>query len=114
MDRHTRHVRLAAVGAEGQARIGRAVVDVPGRGLAAVVAARYLAGAGVACVRVQDPAAGVAARAVDAGVRVEIVPTLTAPGVETPVELRDSTARELASGALLALQALRRALEERS
>src|SRR5450755_2971486 len=101
MDRHTRHVRLADVGAEGQARIGRAVVDVPGRGLAAVVAARYLAGAGVACVRVQDPAAGVAARAVDASVRVEFIGE--GPSCSSSEELQDPTARALATGALLAL-----------
>jgi len=127
MDRHTRQVRLADVGPEGQARIARAVVDVPGTGLAAEVAARYLAGAGVGGVRVQDPAAGAAARAVDASVRVEALTEgekqggketrreatnllLSSPPCFSLDELRDPTARALATGALLALGALRAAL----
>jgi hypothetical protein len=127
--RHTRQVRLAGVGAEGQARIARAVVDVPGHGLAAEVAARYLAGAGVGCVRVHDAAAAAAARAVNAGVRVEVVEEggereekqkIKRSKGESPSDLlifcfsqlEDPSARAVASGALLALAALRAALDE--
>ena len=127
MDRHTRQIRLAGVGAEGQARIARAVVDVPGRGLAAEVAARYLAGAGVCCVRVHDAAVAMAARAVDASVRVEVAGEneqgekeerrmndllLSFSPCSSHNELSDPIARELASGALFALAALRAALGE--
>jgi|ERR1700722_12251375 hypothetical protein len=112
MGRHSRQSRLADVGPEGQKRIARAVAVVPGTGLAAAVAARYLAGAGVAVVRVKDEAAGAAARAVDPGVRVEIDPDLpgSAPEAELLQVLSDPSARELAAGSLLALRVLRAAL----
>ena len=133
MDRHTRQMRLAEVGPEGQARIARAVVDVPGTGLAAEVAARYLAGAGVACVRVQDPSAAAAARALDASVRVErigegeqedgktgsplgrnqILPVFPSSCFSSE-DMKDPIARELATGALLALEALKAALRHGS
>jgi molybdopterin/thiamine biosynthesis adenylyltransferase len=112
MDRHARQVRLAGVGIEGQARIGRASVEVPLAGFAADVAARYLAGAGVGCVRVRADELAAGARAIDAGVRVEVDPSL---GVaESDVDLDDASARDLARGALFALRALRAALEEPS
>ena len=114
MDRHTRQIRLADVGPEGQRRIARAVVDVPGQGLAAEVAARYLAGAGVAALRVQDGAVAAAARGVDSAVRITIDPAL--PGAdetaaaEALAHLADPAARAVAEGSLLALAALRLAL----
>lgn len=112
MDRHSRQSRLADVGAQGQQRIARIVAAVPGTGLAADVAARYLAGAGVAAVRVKDEATAAAARAVDPGVRVEVVAALpdALPGDERPQVLADPAARAVAAGALLALQVLRAAL----
>jgi len=110
VDRHTRQIRLAGVGAEGQGRIARAEVAVPGLGLSAEVAARYLAGAGVARIRVQDGRAAAAARAVDPGVQVERVEGTGQAMAEAPTELEDPVARELAAGALHALSALRAAL----
>jgi hypothetical protein len=97
MDRHARQVRLAGVGAEGQARIAQAVVDIPLAGLAAEIAARYLAGAGVAALRVEDPVAGVPPEPFD-----------------PPLEIRDPVARSVAVGALVALRALKAALGDAS
>lgn len=108
--RHTRQVRLAEVGADGQGRIGRAAVDVHGRGLAAEVAARYLAGAGVARLRVGDEAVGAAARGIDAAVAIDVDPSLAVERGDAPPELIDPTARALAAGALAALRAIREAL----
>ncbi|HEX8794500.1 MAG TPA: hypothetical protein VF765_26325 [Polyangiaceae bacterium] len=108
--RHTRQVRLAEVGADGQGRIARATVDVHGRGLAAQVAARYVAGAGVARLRVGDDAVAAAARGIDAAVAVEVVPSLAVERADAPAELVDPTARALGAGALAALRAIREAL----
>jgi len=115
MDRHARQARLADVGAEGQARIRRASVDVPLDGFAADVAARYLAGAGVACVRVCDDALGDGARAIDASVRVVIDPSLAVASSDPEMlDLDDTSARDLARGALFALRAIRSIIEDRS
>lgn len=108
--RHTRQVRLAEVGADGQGRIARAVVAVHGRGLAAQVAARYLAGAGVARLRVGEDAVAAAARAIDASVAVDVDASLAVDRVDAPAELVDPTARALGAGALAALRAIREAL----
>jgi hypothetical protein len=86
------------------------VAVVPGQGIAAEVAARYVAGAGVAVVRVKDDAAASAARAVDPGVRVEVDPGLPDAAAEDVAALTDPSARAVASGAMLALHALRAAL----
>ena len=107
MDRYLRQVRLAGVGADGQARVGRAIVDVPGAGLPAAIAARYLAGAGVGGLRLADPAAARAAREVNASVSVEPGPAPLGALAAAPAEVHDPVARELASGALTALLALR-------
>jgi len=123
MDRHARQSRLAGVGAEGQARIGRAVVDVRLDGFAADFAARYLAGAGVARVRVRAEDLADGARAIDASVGVEVDPLLgvaddddgRSPASPEPGrdlgDLDDASARDLARGALCALRALRAVLE---
>jgi hypothetical protein len=113
MDRHARQSRLAGVGVEGQARIARASVDVDLGGFAADVAARYLAGAGVHCVRVRNEALARGARALDGGVRVEVEPRIDLAPAEA-LELDDPSARELARGALCALRALRGAIGRRS
>jgi hypothetical protein len=113
VQRHSRQSRLADVGPQGQARIARALVVVPGQGLAAEIAARYLAGAGVAAVYVRDEPTAAAARAADPGVRVEVDPKLatTAPEeTEVLAVLTEPSACAIASGALLALRVLRRAL----
>jgi hypothetical protein len=114
MQRHSRQSRLADVGASGQARIARAVATVPGRGLAAEVAARYLAGAGVAALRVKDEATAAAARAVDPAVRVEIDPALGEASLDGLEALADPAARAVAAGALQALHVLQAALATES
>jgi len=108
--RHTRQVRLAEVGADGQGRIARAAVDVHGHGLAAHVAARYLAGAGVARLRVGDEAVAAAARGIDASVKLDVDASLAVDRADAPAEIADPTARALAAGALAALRAIREAL----
>jgi molybdopterin/thiamine biosynthesis adenylyltransferase len=113
MDRHARQALLAGVGAEGQARIERASVDIPLDGFAADVAARYLAGAGVGRVRVRAAELAEGARAIDAGVRVDVDPSLGLTTTEH-VDLDDAGARDLARGALCALRAIRAALERPS
>jgi hypothetical protein len=109
MDRHGRQSRLAGVGEEGQARIAQASVDVGLDGFAADVAARYLAGAGVQCVRVRSEGLAHGARALDRGVRVEVEPGIENGPVEA-LDLEDPGALELARGALCALRALRAAV----
>jgi hypothetical protein len=109
--RHDRQARLAEVGSEGQARIARSVVAVPSDGFAAEVAVRYLAGAGVARVRVGNGALAEAALAVDPAVSVEIDDRMPAEDAAIDLPLRDPIARELAGGAFRALRALRAALD---
>jgi hypothetical protein len=124
MSRHGRQTRLAEVGAAGQARIVAATIDVPMDGLSGEVAARYLAGAGVGCVRVRSSAIAAAARSVDPAVRVEIATDTSGEGPrddrrglgssssrDPPLDLRDAVARDLALGARAALRALRAVLE---
>jgi proteasome lid subunit RPN8/RPN11 len=106
--RHGRQARLAGVGAEGQAGIEQASVDVGLEGFGAEVAARYLAGAGVKRVRVRTEAAAQGARAIDGAVQVEVECGLDGAAPEA-LDLRDPSALELARGALLALRALRHA-----
>ncbi len=118
MDRHTRQRRLLEVGSAGQQRIARARVDVPLAGLAAEVAARYLAGAGVGVLRVADREAAEGARQVDPAVILEDgtsgeACTADLDGrAESSVDDRfeSPSARALAEGARLALRALREAL----
>ena len=112
MDRHGRQTRLAEVGVEGRARIVAACADVPLDGLAATVAARYLAGAGVGRVRVVSEAVAAQARAVDGGVRAEVDGSLGPGGRVVPsfLGLRDPSADAVALGAHTALAALRRVL----
>jgi hypothetical protein len=111
MDRHGRQARLEEVGALGQARIGRAVVDVRLDGLAADVAARYLAGAGVAAVRVRDEKLAEGARALAPGVRVQVEPMLAVEDERRHFGISDPACRDLARGAHAALLALRAVLD---
>jgi hypothetical protein len=109
MDRHDRQARLEGVGPAGQRRIAAAEVSVCLEGLAAEVATRYLAGAGVGRLRVADAGLGVLARSVDPGVQVTVDPSLqTGPAAG---DLRDPVASELARGAREALRALAAILE---
>jgi molybdopterin/thiamine biosynthesis adenylyltransferase len=115
MDRHSRQRRLSEVGDAGQARIARACVDVPFEGLAGAVAVRYLAGAGVGALRVRSERLASEARALDPGVRVEVLTADVDAGEAVDVAplvggLRDPAARELGRGAYSALRALRAAI----
>jgi hypothetical protein len=109
VNRHARQERLAGVGVDGQARIAGASVDVGLDGFAAEVAARYLAGAGVATIRVREAALGEGARALDARVGVAVEPALPA-AEDDEIDLRHPVARDLARGALHALYLVRAAL----
>jgi sulfur carrier protein ThiS adenylyltransferase len=109
MDRYGRQSRLAEVGPSGQARLRESVVDVRADGLAAQVASRYLAGAGVGRLRVRDSAVADSARAVDPSVVVDVEADLAAPTVEG-FDLRHPAARDVAAGAASALRALRSVL----
>jgi hypothetical protein len=119
MVRHDRQARLVEVGAAGQERIAAATVEIETDGLAAEVATRYLAGAGIGGLRVGDRALARAATSVDPTVRVEVVrgrrPTSEGAGAtasdESCFELRDPSAREVARGAREALRVLRAILE---
>jgi molybdopterin-synthase adenylyltransferase len=111
MDRYARQMRLAEVGRPGQARIEAARIDVPLSGLAAEVAVRYLAAAGVGFVRVRDAALAGTARSIQSGVDVEIDPRLEATDETMTFGLADPIAREVASGAHAALRGLRAALQ---
>jgi hypothetical protein len=129
MDRHARQARLAEIGTSGQARIARADVTVRLDGFAADVAARYLAGAGVARLHVRDVAVAEAARAIDPAVAIIVegneqkdqkirrgegaasTPSRSSDLPVFPSDLRDPVARDLACGAYEALMLLRGALE---
>ena len=110
MDRHDRQSRLAEVGSAGQARIAAAAVEVRLEGLAAEIATRYLAGAGVGRLRVGERALAEIATSIDPGVRVEVAAPGAARDDATP-DLRDPAAREAARGAREALRVLRSLVE---
>jgi hypothetical protein len=109
--RHSRQIRLAEVGEEGQARLEATTAFVESDGLAGVVEGRYLAGAGVRKIATRDEAVADAARAVDA--TVEIVDRKSAPlrlGDPPVFGVRDPAALEVALGAWRALAHVRRAM----
>jgi len=81
-------------------------VDVGLDGFAADVATRYLAGAGVQCVRVRSEALAQGARALAGSAMIEVEPRI-APIAAEVLEIDDPSALELARGALFALRALR-------
>jgi hypothetical protein len=111
VNRHARQERLEGVGPDGQRRIARARADVGLDGFAADVAARYLAGAGLASLCVRDAALGRGAAGIDARVRLEVDPALpAAAGDERVLLLEHPVARDLARGAMHALRVVRDAL----
>jgi hypothetical protein len=114
MDRHGRQTQLAEIGSAGQARIASARVEVAGEGLASLVAARYLAGAGVAAVRVRSAELAAAVSRVDGAVRAQVDPTLPDGPLDAPFDLRDPAACSVASGARTALNMLRAVLAARA
>lgn len=110
MNRHGRQMRLAGVGPSGQAMIKRARIDVPLSGLAAEVAVRYLAGAGVGLLRVRDPRLVEIAKAIDPSTVVEVDACMEASDPPAAFRLVDPATREIARGAYFALAGLRAAL----
>jgi hypothetical protein len=109
LDRHRRQARLAEVGSGGQERLAGARVEVRVEGLAAHVAVRYLAGAGVGELQVRDASLAAAAQAVDPGARVGVDPGLSVEPGEA-FDLSDPAARAVAAGAMAALHAMKMAL----
>jgi hypothetical protein len=108
--RHSRQVRLAEVGEEGQARLEGETAVVESVGLVGVVEGRYLAGAGVRTIATGDEAVADAARAVDPTVAiVEAKVPLVALGDPPSFGVRDPAALEVVMGAWRALAHLRRA-----
>jgi len=110
MQRHGRQVALAEVGAAGQARIASARVEVALDGLAAQVAVRYLAGAGVGRLCVPDERLARLALSVDPDLCVDVDASLVPAPEANMGEFGDPVARDLARGARLALAALRSAI----
>lgn len=108
--RHTRQVRLQEVGARGQARIAAACASLHGDGLAGLVEARYLAGAGVAELCGPAPSLD-EARRVDGRVRTRPGGRVQASRALQQFARLDPAAREVALGAFAALGALRTALD---
>ncbi|MGO8993941.1 MAG: hypothetical protein ACLQVI_11470 [Polyangiaceae bacterium] len=109
--RHTRQVRLAEIGDEGQARIVATTAVVDGDGLAGTIEARYLAGAGVGKIATANQSIAEAARAVDSTVQiVSPSPSRLGLGAVPPFGVRDPTALEVATGAWRALAHIRRAV----
>jgi hypothetical protein len=110
-ERHSRQARLFEVGEEGQARVGALSHTVRGEVLAALVEARYLAGAGVREIGVESDVVGAAAREIDASARTPLAAS-PAPPTEPPAWAATlaSPARDVAVGAHRALLALRRAI----
>jgi hypothetical protein len=112
VNRHIRQVRLIEVGAAGQARLASYQAEVPGVGLRARVAARYLAGAGITRLRVADAATAAEALAVDPSVQTEVDPALACSQASARLALGDPVASQVAEGAMDALRAFRAALGE--
>ena len=112
-ERHSRQVRLAEIGLDGQGRSGASGHGVRGRGLAARVEARYLAGAGVKSIEVEDGRVAADAREAGGSVEVRLREDDRDGDPETeddPVWARalSAPARDVALGAYRALRALRR------
>ena len=110
-DRHHRQTRVREIGDGGQRRIGAATAVVASRGVASLVEARYLAGAGFARLVVADAGSEAVARAVDPDIVVERR-EVQAAREATPFEreLTDPSARAVAEGAYRALAAIKVAL----
>jgi hypothetical protein len=110
-ERHSRQVRLAEIGGDGQGRIGSSAHVVRGRGLAARVEARYLAGAGVRAIDVEDKRVAADVRETDGSVEVRLRDPEVGPRSESdPLWAGELSlpARDVALGAYRALRALRR------
>jgi hypothetical protein len=105
-------MRLAGVGEAGQKRLADARVVILADGFVGDVAIRYLAGAGIGHICVKTPALASVARGVDPTVQVALDPGLGVGVALAPFALRRPAAAELAAGAHLALEILRKELQE--
>jgi hypothetical protein len=125
MGRHDRQSRLTEVGLSGQERIAASTIEVQTGGLAAEVATRYLAGAGVGRLLVRDGGLSAVATSIDPAIRVDVRAESASgaaraggeggAGSDEPLfDLRDPAARDLALGAREALRALRALLDVRA
>jgi hypothetical protein len=110
MKRHARQSRLAEVGERGQAKLAAAAVHVAPRGFAGVVAAKYLAGAGIGALRVRDEEARAAAVAVDPAVAVTAGEVAHAPVDLAPFGAKEEAASAFLEGAAFALRAIKERL----
>lgn len=105
MRRYARQMRLALVGRDGQRALEAARVTVPGSGVEAETAARYVVGAGVLRLDVGDAAVAASARALDA--RVDAAVGTESPPASMPdLDELDPAARAVARGARGAVRAL--------
>jgi len=112
-ERYSRQIRLVEVGPEGQRRIASSTHAVRGSGIAARVEVRYLAGAGVKEIDVEDERVAAAAREVDGSLNVRVHDADLDPDPDLdPRWAGDLSlpARDVAMGAHRALRALRRVL----
>jgi len=118
--RHSRQARLAEVGEVGQRKIAAISSGVRGSGVAAKVEARYLAGAGVGRIVVEDAAVGSSAREVNALVNSRL-PSDRDPDLDLDLDGDPDPdpawaselappARDVALGAHRALRVIRRAV----
>jgi len=105
-------MRLAGVGEVGQKRLASSSLAVCAEGAVGDVATRYLAGAGVGRLRVKEASLVATAHAVDPSVQVDVDGLLEVGGAWAPFAWRHPAAAELATGAHLALDLLRKALRE--
>ena len=124
--RYARQARLAGVGAAGIERLRSATFAVPGHGLRAEVAARYLAGAGAGALLIADEATALDVVRLNGDVRVGVTGVTGATGVAGTADgprdelagtadaarpaIADPTARAALDGAWDALEQIRRAL----
>jgi hypothetical protein len=116
-ERHSRQIRLVEVGLEGQRKIASSAHVVRGKGLAARIEVRYLAGAGVKRIEVEDERLAAAAREVDGSVEVRMSDPDRDPDADHDHDhdprwagALSLPARDVAMGAYRALRALRHVL----
>ncbi len=110
VNRHQRQMRLPIIGREGQKALAELGAQVAATGDEGIVAARYLAGAGIGRLIVATPESADAARRLDATVSVEIGPALEPPPAMTELDDLDPAARAVARGARTAARILVAAL----
>ena len=104
--RHQRQMRLPMIGREGQRVLGELHARVGASGDEGIVAARYLAGAGVGRLTVVDAEVAASAHRLDAGVTTTIEPGIAAAPPMAELDDMDPAARSVARGARTAVRIL--------